>query len=73
MSEAEAGTALTDLKTQARIDKDRLVLNGAKRWCSGGGHAEGYLIYCRFDDVPGARGIGAQQVHHPTAATRRVP
>lgn len=66
MSEAEAGTALTDLKTRARIDQDRVVLNGAKRWCSGGGHAEGYLIYCRFDDVPGASGIGAVYVDRDT-------
>jgi alkylation response protein AidB-like acyl-CoA dehydrogenase len=35
------------------------VLNGSKRWCSGAGHAEAYLVYCRFNDLPGARGIGA--------------
>lgn len=62
MSEAEAGTALTELKTSGRIDGEKVVLNGSKRWCSGGGHADGYLIYCRLDDTPGAKGIGAVYV-----------
>jgi len=34
-------------------------LNGAKRWCSGGGHSDGYVVYCRLSDEPGAKGIGA--------------
>jgi len=59
MSEAEAGTALTDLKTRAEIKGDTVVINGNKRWCSGGGHADGYVIYCRMSDDPGARSIGA--------------
>jgi alkylation response protein AidB-like acyl-CoA dehydrogenase len=62
MSEADAGSALTDLKTRARILDDRVVLNGVKRWCSGGGHADGYLVYARFSDAPGAKGIGAVYV-----------
>jgi len=62
MSESEAGTALTDLKTRGRMDGDGVVLNGSKRWCSGGGHADGYLIYCRLSDDPGAKGIGAVYV-----------
>lgn len=66
MSEADAGSALTDLKTRGRIEGDKVVLNGAKRWCSGGGHAEGYVIYCRLDDAPGAKGIGAVYVDRDT-------
>lgn len=66
MSEADAGTALTDLKTTGRIQGESLTLNGAKRWCSGGGHAEGYLVYCRLDDRPGAKGIGAVFVDKDT-------
>jgi alkylation response protein AidB-like acyl-CoA dehydrogenase len=62
MSEPDAGSALTDLKSNARVDRDRVILNGSKRWCSGGGHADGYVVYCRFDDVPGAKGIGAVYV-----------
>jgi butyryl-CoA dehydrogenase len=59
MSEPDAGSALTDLKTRAVLRGDKIVLNGVKRWCSGGGHADGYLVYCRMSDDPGPRGIGA--------------
>jgi len=59
MSEPSAGTALTDLKTAARIEGDEIVITGQKRWCSGGGHSDLYIVYCRFDDEPGAKGIGA--------------
>ncbi|MFD1961231.1 acyl-CoA dehydrogenase family protein [Novosphingobium panipatense] len=37
MSEPDAGSALTDLKTRGVVKGDRLVINGTKRWCSGGG------------------------------------
>jgi butyryl-CoA dehydrogenase len=59
MSEPEAGSALTDLKTRGVITGDTVVLNGTKRWCSGGGHADAYVVYCRLSDDPGPRGIGA--------------
>lgn len=66
MSEPDAGSALTDLKTKAVQKGDKLILNGTKRWCSGGGHAEGYVVYCRMSDDPGARGIGALYVEKDT-------
>lgn len=59
ISEPDAGSAATDLATNARRDGDEYVVSGVKRWCSGGGHAEQYLVYARIDDEPGARGIGA--------------
>ena len=59
MSEPNAGSALTDLTTAARLEGDRIILNGSKRWCSGAGHSEVYVVYCRMDDSPGAKGIGA--------------
>jgi len=59
MSEPDAGTALTDLTTRARSEGDRIIVNGRKRWCSGAGHADAYLVYCRLCEDPGARGIGA--------------
>ena len=62
MSEPAAGSALTDLTTRAEVMGDEVVLNGTKRWCSGGGHADGYLVYCRFSDQPGAKAIGAVYV-----------
>lgn len=62
MSEPEAGSALTDLRTSAYFDGDDIVLNGQKRWSSGGGHSGGYVVYCRLADEPGAAGIGAVYV-----------
>ena len=59
MSEPEAGSALTDLKTRGQLRGETVVLNGTKRWCSGGGHADAYVVYCRLSDEPGAKGIGA--------------
>ena len=62
MSEPDAGSALTDLRTRASVEGDSARLNGQKRWCSGAGHADGYLVYCRMSDAPGAKGIGAVYV-----------
>ena len=59
MSEPDAGSALTDLKTRGVVRGDKVVLNGTKRWCSGGGHSDAYLVYCRLSDDPGAKAIGA--------------
>lgn len=66
MSEPQAGTALTDLQTRAEISGGHVVINGNKRWCSGGGHADGYVVYCRISDAPGAAGIGAVFVENGT-------
>ncbi|MCH1568693.1 MAG: acyl-CoA/acyl-ACP dehydrogenase [Alphaproteobacteria bacterium] len=66
MSEPQAGSALTDLTTRGEINDGKVVLNGQKRWCSGGGHSDGYLVYCRLLDDPGAKGIGAVFVHKDT-------
>lgn len=67
MSEPAAGSALTDLTTRAETRGESVVLNGAKRWCSGGGHADGYVVYCRMSEAPGAQGIGAVYVEKDAA------
>jgi butyryl-CoA dehydrogenase len=66
MSEPQAGSALSDLSTRAEVCADRVLLNGTKRWCSGGGHADAYVVYCRMSAEPGARGIGAVLVENGT-------
>ena len=67
MSEPEAGTALTDLRTTASVKDGSVTINGEKRWCSGGGHSGGYLVYCRMSEAAGAKGIGAVYVDRGTA------
>lgn len=66
MSEPDAGSALTDLRTRAVQRGDKVTLDGVKRWCSGGGHADGYVVYCRMSEDEGARGIGAVYVEKDT-------
>jgi len=59
MSEAEAGSALTDLRTAATKVEGGWRLSGRKVFCTGGGHSEAYMVYCRLDGIRGAKGIGA--------------
>jgi alkylation response protein AidB-like acyl-CoA dehydrogenase len=59
ISEPDAGSAATDVSTSARIEGDEVVINGSKRWCSGAGHVEKYLVYVRFGPERGAAGMGA--------------
>lgn len=59
ISEPDAGSAATDMRTRAHREGDEVVINGSKRWISNGGHADHYLVYCRLNDEPGAKGIGA--------------
>ena len=66
ISEPDAGTAATDLKTRAVTKGDEIIVNGQKRWTSGGAHADGYVVYCRMSDQPGAKGIGAVYVEKDT-------
>lgn len=66
ISEPDAGSAATDVTTKARIEGDEVVINGNKRWSSGAGHAEQYLVYVRFGDTPGGRGMGAVLVPKET-------
>ena len=67
MSEPDAGSALTDLTTKGVIEENFVILNGTKRWCSGAGHAEAYVVYCRMSDEKGAKGIGAVVVEKGAA------
>jgi alkylation response protein AidB-like acyl-CoA dehydrogenase len=62
ISEPDAGSAATDMTTRATPSGDSYLLTGTKRWISNGGEADLYLVYCRMNDEPGARGIGAMIV-----------
>jgi alkylation response protein AidB-like acyl-CoA dehydrogenase len=59
ISEPDAGSAATDMRTTAKPMNGGYVINGGKRWISNGGEADQYLVYCRLSDAPGSKGIGA--------------
>jgi alkylation response protein AidB-like acyl-CoA dehydrogenase len=59
ISEPDAGSAATDVSTRAEIRGNEVIINGTKRWCSGAGYAEQYLVYVRFGDAAGGKGMGA--------------
>lgn len=58
MTEPEAGSALTDLTTRAVLKGDHYVVNGQKRFISGGGYSDSYMVYVRLSEQKGAKGIG---------------
>jgi alkylation response protein AidB-like acyl-CoA dehydrogenase len=58
MTEPEAGSDLTSLRTRLVEDGDDYILNGRKIFISGAGHASHYFVYARFGDTPGYKGIG---------------
>lgn len=57
LTEPQAGTALTDIRTNARIDGDKVILNGHKIFCSHADQNDHILLFCRFSE--GTKGIGA--------------
>ena len=57
MTEPDAGSAATDLKTSARPDGEHYVINGAKLFSTHSPEAALFLVYLRFG--PGVAGIGS--------------
>jgi alkylation response protein AidB-like acyl-CoA dehydrogenase len=66
LTEADAGSAATDMKTTADKDGDSYVLNGAKCFITNGGEAEIYTVMAVTDKKKGARGISAFVVERGT-------
>jgi alkylation response protein AidB-like acyl-CoA dehydrogenase len=66
MTEADAGTALTELSTRAERRGDTYVLNGTKQWITGGGISVTHLIFARFHEAGKDLGIGGILVDRDT-------
>ena len=64
MSEPDAGSAVTELKTTAREDGDHYILNGSKVFSTHSPEASLFLIYVRFG--PGVGGTGSVLVEKGT-------
>jgi alkylation response protein AidB-like acyl-CoA dehydrogenase len=64
MSEPDAGSAVTDLKTSARPDGTHYVINGTKVFSTFSPDAAIFLVYVRYG--PGLSGIGSVIVERNT-------
>lgn len=50
MSEPNAGSAVTDLSTRARIEGDKVIINGTKVFNTHGPHNSYYVVWVRFGE-----------------------
>ncbi|MGB3290864.1 MAG: acyl-CoA dehydrogenase [Burkholderiaceae bacterium] len=64
MTEPDAGSAVTQLKTSARQDGDGYLINGSKIFSTNSPEADLFLIYVRFG--PGLGGIGSILIERGT-------
>ena len=74
LSEREAGSDVAALRTTARRDGGRYILNGTKTWISNAGIADFYVVFARTGD-DGAKGISAFVVDaglHGCAVSERI-
>jgi alkylation response protein AidB-like acyl-CoA dehydrogenase len=69
MTEPEAGSAVTDLKTTATPDGEGYRINGSKVFTTHSAYADVILAYVRFG--PGVSGIGSVLIEKDTAGVRR--
>jgi acyl-CoA dehydrogenase len=58
LSEAEAGSDVSAMRTTARRDGDGYVIDGEKTWISNAGLADFYVVFCRFPEA-GEKGFSA--------------
>jgi alkylation response protein AidB-like acyl-CoA dehydrogenase len=64
ITEPDAGSAATAMKTRARFDGDDVVINGQKIFISAAKDNHCTLLYCRFGTTGRASDIGAVLVPH---------
>src|SRR5690606_21487955 len=76
LSEPEAGSDVSAIRTTARRDGDSYVLNGTKTWISNAGLANFYTVFARTEADAGAKGLSAFIVEADRpgfAVTERIP
>jgi len=59
ITEAEAGSDASSIKTNAKKDGDYYILNGTKQWITNAGEAEVYTVIAMTDKTKGPRGASA--------------
>lgn len=71
MTEPNAGSDLKNIRTFARKDGDRYIINGSKIFISNGQNANLFIIAAKTDRDAGARGIGLFLVDADTPGFQR--
>lgn len=51
ISESQAGSDISAMKSSARKDGDSWIIDGEKTWISNGGIADFYVVFCRVADA----------------------
>ena len=64
MSEPEAGSAVTDLRSRGRVDGDSVVVSGQKLFTTNAEHADCFVVWVNFGDS--SRTAGAVLVERDT-------
>lgn len=64
ITEPEAGSAATAMRTRAEIDGDEVVINGSKQFVSSVNTNDYTVLYCRFGKTGRSADIGAVIVPH---------
>jgi len=67
LTEAGAGSDVSNISTTARKVGDEYVLNGTKQWITNGSEAHTYTVFAKTDKSRGARGISAFVVEKGTS------
>jgi butyryl-CoA dehydrogenase len=70
LSEKESGSDAASMKTRAARDGDEYVINGEKKWNTGGAVASYNTVFAVTDAERGARGISALVVEKDTPGYR---
>jgi alkylation response protein AidB-like acyl-CoA dehydrogenase len=64
ITEPEAGSAATEMKTRGRIEGDHVIIKGHKQFVSAVSANDYTVLYCRLNDTGSAKDIGAVIVPH---------
>ncbi len=66
LTEADAGSDASNIKTKAKKDGDYYIINGTKQWITNGGEADIYVVVVATQPDKGARGLSAIIVEKDT-------
>ncbi len=66
LTEPEAGSDATAIKTTAKKEGDYYIINGMKHFCSSGGISDIYVVFAKTAPEKGARGISCFYIDKDT-------